>query len=432
MKETNHSHSFNASDISRYINREMSPAEMHAIEKAALDDPFLADAIEGYGELRASGNEIFISPALEELRRRLEKRTREQRKGRVWYADSWLRVAAAFILIAGTAGVVFIFVSNSADRKEQLAKNETVKVQPPDNNKSIAADSSEPVAAAPAASNLASTPARTGSTDLKTLKARNSTRKDLRETVADASTPAVAAASPEKQEAKLQERDEQVTARSASAPPAASPQRENAVDPAMAKNRQLSSFPGKQYSGRVVDTENKPIAGASVTLENKSLGVTTDEDGKFNLSAPDSTVKVHIASVGYEPAKITLRNNLTDNHIVLMPAETALNEVVVTGYGTQRRKTGSGRAAVPAEPAPGWTAYEQYLAKNTKTSIKDSGLHGVVIISFLLNKKGKPTDIKVEQSLTRSLDAEAIRLLKNGPSWKPVNGKTRNTINIRF
>src|SRR5580765_2403822 len=39
---------YNAEDIRRYVRDEMSPAEMHAIEKAALEDPFLADAIEGF------------------------------------------------------------------------------------------------------------------------------------------------------------------------------------------------------------------------------------------------------------------------------------------------------------------------------------------------------------------------------------------------
>ena len=39
---------YSAQDIQRYLKGQMSPEEMHAIETAALDDPFLADAIEGY------------------------------------------------------------------------------------------------------------------------------------------------------------------------------------------------------------------------------------------------------------------------------------------------------------------------------------------------------------------------------------------------
>jgi hypothetical protein len=43
--ELNHIQNYSADDIRRYWNNQMSPAEMHALEKAAMDDPFLADAL---------------------------------------------------------------------------------------------------------------------------------------------------------------------------------------------------------------------------------------------------------------------------------------------------------------------------------------------------------------------------------------------------
>ena len=44
-----HISQYSAADIQRYVQGKLSAAEMHAMEKAALDDPFLADAMEGYG-----------------------------------------------------------------------------------------------------------------------------------------------------------------------------------------------------------------------------------------------------------------------------------------------------------------------------------------------------------------------------------------------
>ena len=48
MPENNNIQNYSAADIERYHKGQLTPEEMHAMEKAALDDPFLADAIEGY------------------------------------------------------------------------------------------------------------------------------------------------------------------------------------------------------------------------------------------------------------------------------------------------------------------------------------------------------------------------------------------------
>ena len=55
---------YSAQDIQRYLKGQMSPEEMHAIETAALDDPFLADAIEGYELALEKNDEILRSPYL--------------------------------------------------------------------------------------------------------------------------------------------------------------------------------------------------------------------------------------------------------------------------------------------------------------------------------------------------------------------------------
>jgi hypothetical protein len=55
-----------------------------------------------------------------------------------------------------------------------------------------------------------------------------------------------------------------------------------------------------------------------------------------------------------------------------------------------------------------------------------------VQISFEVNKLGEPVNIKVEKSLCKECDEEAIRLIKQGPKWKTKKKKKRVTVNVPF
>ena len=85
MSEHNeHITHYSAADIRRYVQGNMSARDMHAIEKAALDDPFLADAIEGMQQALQEHDEVLVTGQLQELQQQLAERTTEtNRKNRV-------------------------------------------------------------------------------------------------------------------------------------------------------------------------------------------------------------------------------------------------------------------------------------------------------------------------------------------------------------
>src|SRR5215217_1795365 len=85
---------YTAADFSKYHSGGMSAAEMHRLEKAALDDPFLADALDGYAHTKTGRQDV------QALRRRLQKRVQ---RVHVLYSKKQLfvSVAALFILVAG-------------------------------------------------------------------------------------------------------------------------------------------------------------------------------------------------------------------------------------------------------------------------------------------------------------------------------------------
>ena len=86
------------------------------------------------------------------------------------------------------------------------------------------------------------------------------------------------------------------------------------------------------------------------------------------------------------------------------------------------------------QPVPGWDIYRKYLEDNIRKPANDPNISGSVLLSFELDDKGKPVNLRILKGLTEACDAEAIRLIKEGPAWKTRTGSKINTgrIEIRF
>ncbi|QEC68658.1 DUF3520 domain-containing protein [Panacibacter ginsenosidivorans] len=104
----------------------------------------------------------------------------------------------------------------------------------------------------------------------------------------------------------------------------------------------IAFMPSKVITGVVTDEKGNPIAGASVIIKGTKNGTATDSKGAFSITVPDEKSVLVISYVGYTDKEIKVKDkeNLT---IKLEPSVQALQEVVVTGYGTQLKKelTGS-------------------------------------------------------------------------------------------
>lgn len=79
---------------------------------------------------------------------------------------------------------------------------------------------------------------------------------------------------------------------------------------------------------------------------------------------------------------------------------------------------------MPSFPG-GEKAMFEYLSKNTRypTLAKESGIQGMVVLTFVVEKSGKISDVKVLRGIGGGCDEEAIRVVKSMPGWKP--GKQR-------
>ncbi|RZM27007.1 MAG: SusC/RagA family TonB-linked outer membrane protein, partial [Pedobacter sp.] len=88
-------------------------------------------------------------------------------------------------------------------------------------------------------------------------------------------------------------------------------------------------------SGTVLDIKNEPLTGANVSVKGKTTGTTTDIDGKFKLQVlPGETIV--FSFIGFLPQEIAA-GNINNRTIILESISNNLTEIVVVGYGTQRK-----------------------------------------------------------------------------------------------
>ncbi len=91
-----------------------------------------------------------------------------------------------------------------------------------------------------------------------------------------------------------------------------------------------------EVRGRVTDDAGEPLQGASVKVKGQSVGATTEADGSFSI-AVDAKAVLEISMVGYETVEIPVNGRNQLNNIVLKVSDSGLDEVVVVGYGTQKK-----------------------------------------------------------------------------------------------
>jgi len=106
---------------------------------------------------------------------------------------------------------------------------------------------------------------------------------------------------------------------------------------------QVAFAQNKTVSGKVTDgKDGAPVAGASVSAKGTTTGTATGADGSFQLSVPSNAKVLVVSSVGFGTLEVNIASNM---NIVLAANGSNLNEVVVVGYGSARKKDQTGAVA---------------------------------------------------------------------------------------
>ncbi|WP_161973340.1 TonB-dependent receptor [Arcticibacter tournemirensis] len=97
--------------------------------------------------------------------------------------------------------------------------------------------------------------------------------------------------------------------------------------------------------GKVTDEKGAPLPGVSVKVEGTSIGVSTDLNGNFSIALPDNRHRLLFSFIGFASQTVTISGQ-TNIHVVLKEEMTSLNEVVVVGYSSQKKKDLTGAVSI--------------------------------------------------------------------------------------
>ncbi len=149
--------------------------------------------------------------------------------------------------------------------------------------------------------------------------------------------------------------------------------------------------------GTVIDESGEPVIGASVKVVGKNTGGVTDLNGQFSVAA-DRNAQIEISYVGYVTQRISTQGRQNLN-ITLQEDNTTLNDVVVIGYGTQRRESVTGSVA-----NIGGEKLNQIAASNAAQALQ--GRVAGVLMTQTSSKPGAEMQIRIrgQRSLSASND----------------------------
>ncbi|HEY0272530.1 MAG TPA: SusC/RagA family TonB-linked outer membrane protein, partial [Chitinophaga sp.] len=96
------------------------------------------------------------------------------------------------------------------------------------------------------------------------------------------------------------------------------------------------SAQNRTVTGKITDENGAPLAGVSVTVPGTKTGTVTNAEGQFTLAVPPGTKNVRVSFIGYEAQNVDV-SSASNVAISIKPDNKSLSEVVVVGYGTQKR-----------------------------------------------------------------------------------------------
>ena len=104
----------------------------------------------------------------------------------------------------------------------------------------------------------------------------------------------------------------------------------------IARNQKINADNYIRINGTIKDKDRNPMPGVNILVKGTNLGTASDIDGNFFLEVPDKNAVLQFQFIGFESQEIKVGNQININ-VILKENETALEEVVVVGYGSQKR-----------------------------------------------------------------------------------------------
>ena len=413
-----------------YIRGLRKGKEAHRLERESMQDPFLADAMDGYSQVEGNHEQ-----RIEKLRMQVSAHSAKKKST---YAITW-SIAACLIIGFGISSY-FLFLKKSMTDEVFIAEESvSIKLAEPAAPPTPAIPATPTVPATPQKEiALATTKVKTDSTPISEITARQADKKDM---IAEIQTTSQPQGAPVAAVPMMEEVSEETAALQEVV--ATIDTFESESDKKMKLAKVATILPqNNMIKGRVTDGKGEPLIGASVTYKGTNIGTITNMNGEFSLVKKDDKKRLTAEYIGYDPVEIQVDTSRT-MLIAMNENKQALNEVVVVGYGAKKNKksTTLGSDAkvkeqtekeITLQPVIGKRSYQKYLKEHLvrPTDEKCAQVKGKVVLTFLINKEGRPFYIKVKESLCESADKEAIRLIQEGPDW--IYGNKLVEVTVKF
>ncbi len=427
-----------------YIKGLRRGKEAHRIERNAMDDPFLFEALEGFDVVEANHAE-----RIERMQRKLAGVTTKRKPKRLvmWSA------AATFLLLISVGGYLLFRTQEPVQTVAQMQNKSTGE----DLTSAEYADTnlSSPTAAIADAKAKVEQQQEVNATD-KIVVAEKSPIASNKDVVAVAEEVVVSALSvppppaPQASAAMVLADEAFTTVDTASSSTIAMGYavKKQAREKEAAKSEKISassSFgdymitakvgeskpPGKLVTGKVVDDNGEPLPYVTIAAKGTKQVTTTDDNGNFTLSNVEVN-KLVASYIGYDSKEQPI-DTTRPMLIALNESNVMLSEVVVA-YGSNRMENSyldEDTRYSSAEPIVGYRAYRRYLKEQmVRPTGACAGVTGKVVISFRVNSSGRPYNLQVKKSLCTAADQEAIRLIQQGCDW--TLGDKEVSLTVKF
>lgn len=396
--------------IQKYHLKELDSRSMQQLEQRALDDPFLADALDGFQDHQLQATEIA------DLNKRLEQSIQKhQRKQKLFggYA-SWAIAASVVVLI----GLISIYLNQPAENTAIRMKDVPEITKVPQGEKEE--------------DNILNGDAQTLKEDenfkiIEESPAVVTTIKKPRSKFSEQglAEPIPLEATQKKDTLDLDEvvvigygTQKKTDISGAVATLSGRAAGVSIQNPESATLSKTAS--GAKVSGKVVDENGMPLPGVQITNQQTKEIALSNAEGDFAIAATQGqTLKSSYLGFIDEDVKLASQNKV---NLTLKADEKSLSEVVVVGYGSKINKI--------AGPVKGWVDFRKYMKANNKLA----GSRGAVAVQFTIMPNGELKDFNILKSLNKQADAKAIELIKNYSSWQgSSNGKPETfKVSIRF
>lgn len=219
-----------------------------------------------------------------------------------------------------------------------------------------------------------------------------------------------------------------------------------------------SAFAQRNLTGKVTDADtNEPLIGASVAVPGSAVGAVTDLSGDFSLRLPDGATNLTVSYTGYETQTVAIGSSMTMN--ISLRTNATLDEVVVTGYASERKKdllgavgvldiksiknianpsvlqSMQGRVAgvnVSTDGVPGQGVSLKVRGTSTLGKLTDPLyiVDGVPVQTYVVNDNNSTVPLTTDLSWLNPNDIASVQVLKDASSASMYGARASNGVVI--